>query len=61
MEEKAGGKRMFFRIEGNREGEERLEKLKAEIKMELRKRLKDLKEKLEKGIGEKRLNHIRNI
>jgi len=53
-EDNAGRKRVSFRIEGNKEGKERLCEIKVDLKTELRKRFKDLEDRLEKEIGELR-------
>jgi len=49
---KAGEKRVAFRLEGGKGGEERLEELKAELKRELGKELKELEVKWDKVIEE---------
>jgi len=51
-EDKVGGKRVSFRLDKDKEGEEKLEKIRMELKTELRKRFKELEDRVEKEKGE---------
>jgi len=53
-EDKAGGKRVTFRLGRRKEEEGRLEEIMEELKIQLRKRFKNLEERLEKEVGELR-------
>jgi len=53
-EDKVGGKKVSFRLDKDKKREERLEEIKMDLKTELRKRFKDLEDRLEKEVGELR-------